>query len=388
MNGGFFVDAALSGGRSEDRASENAICFLHAADLRPDAPFSGGPGLEDVLFRLRDIPWEALGRLVDYAIAEKVDFAVLSGVLHDPSLCSVRTRFLLLEQFDRLAGAQISCYVEEQERVFLFGAGETEKPEEATKIDRPCFSFVRPIDELPAAFPVLSTALKEELASSPGPLQGRGLNEAGPHGAWRVTLKGDGTLERQFVELDALRLETWEEKIDFETEDAAAAFLVSLKERFRALGRPLALRLKIVGKFPPDRELAEEKEGESSLKNVEKWIKFFNEDEALKKNFVILDWIDWTETELSKEAISSADGDLPEGGSDDLLSDFRGEISFFTSKIDSRLALYDVLKEKGLLKRVLADEGTAPLLEEMTEADMDKILRNACGRLSREISEE
>jgi hypothetical protein len=55
-------------------------------------------------------------------------------------------------------------------------------------------------------------------------------------------------------------------------------------------------------------------------------------------------------------------------------SDFLEEVSFFKSQIDIRLALFEVLKERGVWEQLLKTK-VASLLEELTEAEVQSLLR-------------
>jgi hypothetical protein len=337
--------------------SGDAVRFLFAVDLRLDTPFAGGPGIGAVLSRLRDIPFEALRRLVDCALERRVDCVLLAGRICDAAMSSITTRFFLIEQIDRLAAAGIVCYVGEGEADFLFRE-----------------NAVHPLVEFFDAFP----ACREGATVSTGTLQGRSMDEAGPRGAWLVSLKRDGTFEREFLELDALRLQVCEEDIDDESAPPLSVRWTGLKERLRleANGRSVLVRLRL-----------KRKAGSDLLYEDDRCINLMqtlNAGEELKKNFVVIDYIDYENLDIDQEK-GYPSGDENFCGEDDLVSDFRQEIAAFTSRIDSRVALFDVLKERGLLKRILADTPAAGLLEEITETDMDEILKDACAGLAGEI---
>jgi hypothetical protein len=317
--------------------------------------------MECVLPRLQGILFEALRRFVDCALEREAGFVLLTGRLCDASACSIRTRFFLMEQMSRLSAAGIACYIEDDGAGFLFER----------------FPLLRPLDEVLGTFPLL----REAIAVSPETLQGRGFEESGPHGAWWVSLKADGTFEREFMELDALRLRVCEQDVSAESRESLPVLLADLKERLRleANGRPTLLRLTLKGR--PDG-------GEE--RDEWKWtdlVELFNAGEDLKKNFVILDDTE-KENEAEEAEFFSNEEFFREGedcgAEDDFISDFRFEVSSFMSQIDSRLALFDVLKERGLLKCVLANGAAASFLEELSEADMGGIMRDACARLTGE----
>src|SRR5215204_2447145 len=85
--------------------------FLHAADLRLELPVVG---LDEVPAHLLDAllnaPYDAARRVFDAAIKERVDFVILSGNVVNPLRCGPRGIAFLLEQFHRLAEAEINVY--------------------------------------------------------------------------------------------------------------------------------------------------------------------------------------------------------------------------------------------------------------------------------------
>lgn len=82
--------------------------FLHAADLHLDSPLRGldadatAPAL-----RIRQASREALGNLVDLAIAEQVNVVIVAGDLYDGDWQDVRTGQALVAAFGRLTRAGI-----------------------------------------------------------------------------------------------------------------------------------------------------------------------------------------------------------------------------------------------------------------------------------------
>jgi len=82
--------------------------FIHAADLHLDTPFQGLTGLPaELQQRLLAAPLASLERLVDLALAEKVDFVLLVGDLFDQAQQSVQAQAALMVQLERLNAAQI-----------------------------------------------------------------------------------------------------------------------------------------------------------------------------------------------------------------------------------------------------------------------------------------
>ena len=74
--------------------------FLHAADVHLDSPCSSRS--ETVRQKLRDASRLAFRRLVDLALAERVDALLIAGDLFDDERLSFQTERFLLEQIHRL----------------------------------------------------------------------------------------------------------------------------------------------------------------------------------------------------------------------------------------------------------------------------------------------
>jgi DNA repair exonuclease SbcCD nuclease subunit len=85
--------------------------FLHASDFHLDRPLGGVTEIPDHLRELFvDAPFKAARRVFDAALAEKVDFVVLSGNLLEPESAGPRGMLFLVEQFERLATQDIHVY--------------------------------------------------------------------------------------------------------------------------------------------------------------------------------------------------------------------------------------------------------------------------------------
>ena len=85
--------------------------FLHASDFHLDRPLGGVTEVPDHLRELFvDAPYRAARRVFDAALAEKVDFVVLSGDLLEPESAGPRGMLFLVEQFERLAASDIHVY--------------------------------------------------------------------------------------------------------------------------------------------------------------------------------------------------------------------------------------------------------------------------------------
>jgi len=85
--------------------------FIHASDFHLEQPLMGVAEVPDHLRDLfLDAPYTAAQRVFDAALAEDVDFVVLSGdILHPPG-CGPRGPLFLVRQFSRLAERGIGVY--------------------------------------------------------------------------------------------------------------------------------------------------------------------------------------------------------------------------------------------------------------------------------------
>ena len=85
--------------------------FIHASDFHLEQPLMGVAEVPDHLRDLfLDAPYTAAQRVFDAALAEDVDFVVLSGdILHPPG-CGPRGPLFLVRQFARLAERGIGVY--------------------------------------------------------------------------------------------------------------------------------------------------------------------------------------------------------------------------------------------------------------------------------------
>lgn len=83
------------------------IRILHAADVHLDSPFALGPNSRAP----HDATFEAFTKVVTTALREKVDAVVLSGDLYERRDRSVRARFHLQRELERLHDAQIPSFI-------------------------------------------------------------------------------------------------------------------------------------------------------------------------------------------------------------------------------------------------------------------------------------
>jgi DNA repair protein SbcD/Mre11 len=87
-------------------------CFVHAADLHLDTPFTGIRGESPRMARLlRDASLEVLDRLVEVAIAREAAFVVLAGDLYDGSQRGLRAQVRFHDALERLDAAGIATLV-------------------------------------------------------------------------------------------------------------------------------------------------------------------------------------------------------------------------------------------------------------------------------------
>jgi DNA repair exonuclease SbcCD nuclease subunit len=86
--------------------------FIHTADIHLDSPLAGVGAVPGApLARLRECTRQALRNLVDYALAETVDFVVIAGDLYDGTWRDYSTGLFLVGQMARLAEAGVPVYV-------------------------------------------------------------------------------------------------------------------------------------------------------------------------------------------------------------------------------------------------------------------------------------
>ena len=89
----------------------DAIKFIHAADFHLDQPIRGLTELPAHLkTRLANAPYDAATKVFDLAVAERVDFVLLTGDLFDVESGSARAYAFLLSEFQRLAEKNIHIY--------------------------------------------------------------------------------------------------------------------------------------------------------------------------------------------------------------------------------------------------------------------------------------
>lgn len=97
------------------------VKFIHASDFHLDVSISGLSELPVHLTQaLANAPYEAAQKVFDLAVAERVDFVLLSGDLFDFESGNARAASFLLGQFERLAEKDIQVY---------WSAGQCDQPD-------------------------------------------------------------------------------------------------------------------------------------------------------------------------------------------------------------------------------------------------------------------
>ncbi len=86
--------------------------FIHTADLHLDSKFAGMKGLSDSIRQhLRESTFTALRHLMTLAVAEQVDFIVISGDIYDAADSSLRAHLSLQAAFEELGSHGIHVYL-------------------------------------------------------------------------------------------------------------------------------------------------------------------------------------------------------------------------------------------------------------------------------------
>ena len=91
--------------------SQSPVRFVHASDFHLERPPHGiSEAPEHLRAALVEAPYRAAERTFDLALAEQVDFVVLSGDLLDAEATGPRGPLFLVEQFQRLSARGIQVY--------------------------------------------------------------------------------------------------------------------------------------------------------------------------------------------------------------------------------------------------------------------------------------
>lgn len=86
--------------------------FIHSADLHLDSKFAGMRGLSEAIRQhLRESTFTALRHLIEVAVAEQVDFIVISGDIYDAADSSLRAHLSLQAAFEELGTHGIHVYL-------------------------------------------------------------------------------------------------------------------------------------------------------------------------------------------------------------------------------------------------------------------------------------
>ncbi|RJS21323.1 DNA repair exonuclease [Corallococcus sp. H22C18031201] len=85
--------------------------FVHAADLHLDTPFRGVASQAPLLNRFQSATFQALTRIIDLCLRERVAFLLLAGDLFDVRDRSVRARLALRRELTRLDSAGIQTFI-------------------------------------------------------------------------------------------------------------------------------------------------------------------------------------------------------------------------------------------------------------------------------------
>lgn len=86
--------------------------FIHCADIHLDSPLRGLARYEGVpVEEVRAAPRRAFEQLIDFAIAERVDFVVIAGDLYDGDWQDFNTGLFFARQMGRLGESGVAAYV-------------------------------------------------------------------------------------------------------------------------------------------------------------------------------------------------------------------------------------------------------------------------------------
>lgn len=274
-----------------------SLRFLHASDFHLNRPMAGLAGVPGHLREaIVDAPIQAAGRLFEAAVAEGVDFVVLSGNIIDPAHAGPRCLNAFREQLRALTERGIPVYwaggtIDAPERwpealpmpegITVFGKGAPEQIIHGRDGQTPATivgqsrtkSRIRAADFDVEGTDVFSVAVAcgdakldslkrpnvhywalggreqpetlrapRHVAHYAGTHQGRGPGDIGPHGATLVTVDASGTIRTQAVPTDTVR---WHHE-QVEMADGATG---------EQLWRPLADRMKELVEASVDRTL-------------------------------------------------------------------------------------------------------------------------------------
>jgi exonuclease SbcD len=286
--------------------SGELIRFIHASDFHLEQPLYGLDAVPDHLREwLLEAPYQAATRVFDSALAEHVDFLILSGDILDPLHGSPRALAFLTEQLQRLSERDIAVYWVGSEQdspenwpsvvplpdnvhhlsanrvqsithrrsgevsIGIIGASTREHgPASLTdyhpdSLDHFTIGIWHGLTDAAvlARQPLNYWALGGEhqrktlfstphAAHYPGSPQGRSPEEAGPHGCTLVSVDPDGKVRMQMLATDVIR---WhEERLNVTESQTKLDLQRLLRERTQALAaeagdRALLLRWQLQG---------------------------------------------------------------------------------------------------------------------------------------------
>jgi DNA repair exonuclease SbcCD nuclease subunit len=263
--------------------------FVHAADLHLEMPPFGVSEVPEHLAELfLESPYRAAQRVFETAMAEQVDFLVLSGDVLDCHHTGPRGPLFLVEQFRRLAERNIAVYwaggrvdppeawppsIRLPENVHVFGQGDPEEflhRRDGAPIVRLAGAGrarrgkIRPSQfdsEGPGLFTVAvahGTAELEAFRASrvdywalggvhgrstlseamplvhyPGSPQGRQPEESGPHGCTLLSVDRQRNIQATPIPTDVVRWQN--ERIAVDTQTSRSELETLLRERMRGL---------------------------------------------------------------------------------------------------------------------------------------------------------
>ncbi|GIO21625.1 exonuclease SbcCD subunit D [Oceanobacillus sp. J11TS1] len=101
---------------------DNAVTFIHAADLHLDSLFKGLRHVPANIFKeIQESTFTALNHLIDAAIENQVDFILLAGDLYDHESQSLKAQIRLRRAFERLEEQNIAVFLSHGNHDFMKG---------------------------------------------------------------------------------------------------------------------------------------------------------------------------------------------------------------------------------------------------------------------------
>ena len=88
------------------------VRFIHTADLHLDSPLVGMNQLPEAIFeQVQESTFQSFERIVDKALAEKVDFIIIAGDIYDQHERSLKAQLYFKKQMSRLDEHNIPVYI-------------------------------------------------------------------------------------------------------------------------------------------------------------------------------------------------------------------------------------------------------------------------------------